>query len=288
MATSWAVAEDGVRVALFDLGGKGTPALLVHATGFHARALAPLAASLGDGLACTGLDLRGHGESGRPPKGDFAWEGFAADVLAAAGALTGGDGSGLVGIGHSLGGSALLLAEASRPGTFAALWCFEPIVVPPELRADAAVAERLAAAASRRTRVFTSRATALERFAGTRTLGRLEPSVLAAYVDGGLEDLPDGTVRLRCDPADEARIYGAGFASRGFERLGEVACPVTVAYGEASDDLGRAVAGRVAGALAAGTLVGLAGLGHLGPLEGPATVARAVARSLQAGAGRGR
>ena len=38
-----ATTPDGVTVALHDLGGDGPPALLVHATGFHGRALGPLA-----------------------------------------------------------------------------------------------------------------------------------------------------------------------------------------------------------------------------------------------------
>ena len=52
---------------------------------------------------------------------------FADDVLAVVDAL-GLDGC--VAAGHSKGGASLLLAEERRPGTFAALWCFEPIVFP--------------------------------------------------------------------------------------------------------------------------------------------------------------
>ena len=37
---------------------------------------------------------------------------------------------GCLGCGHSLGGCALLLAEAKRPGSFRALYVYEPVVAP--------------------------------------------------------------------------------------------------------------------------------------------------------------
>ena len=33
------------------------------------------------------------------------------------------------GFGHSSGGTAVLMAEQARPGTFAALYCYEPVLV---------------------------------------------------------------------------------------------------------------------------------------------------------------
>ena len=53
------------------------------------------------------------------------WDGFADDVLAVVDAWGVDD---LVAVGHSKGGAALLLAEQRRPGTFAALFCYEPVV----------------------------------------------------------------------------------------------------------------------------------------------------------------
>ena len=118
---------DGVELAVYDFGGTGPDLLLVHATGFCAGVLLPLATALSGRFRCHALDLRGHGRSGRPADGGFPWSDFATDVLTVIDAL------GLdhpLGFGHSCGGASLLLAEQARPATFAALHLFEPVVLP--------------------------------------------------------------------------------------------------------------------------------------------------------------
>src|SRR5947208_10834682 len=143
-------STDGVEVAVVELaGGSGSPPLLfAHATGFCARVFSPVAFDLAGDFHCWGLDLRGHGSTvlPEPPGTDHIWTGFADDVLAA---VDGVDLERPVGVGHSSGGAALLMAEATRPGTFAALWCYEPIVWPEPGRARNR-AVRLAAGAARR------------------------------------------------------------------------------------------------------------------------------------------
>jgi len=272
-----ATTPDGVIIALHDLGGDGPPAQLAHPTGFHGRVLGPLARSLSHRLHCFAPDLRGQGESGVPAGLDFDWVGFGTDVLEAVDAL------GLespVGIGHSCGGAALLLAEQARPGTFSGLYCFEPIVFPAEHPPLPDPSEALAKRARQRRENFSTREEAYANYASKPPLSSFDPDVLGAYVEFGFEDLADGTVRLRCRGENEARIYENGFRHQAFSRLAEVGCPVTVACGSKSYDFTPAAVGLLAGRLRNGRVEVLDGLGHFGPLEHPRAVAESVIRAL--------
>lgn len=271
-------SSGGVQIAVHDLGGTGggRPLLLVHATGFCAEVFRPLVDALGDRFRCWAIDLRGHGLTATPSGVDFAWAGFADDVLAAV------DGLGLdrpFALGHSSGGAAVLLAEAERPGTFDALWCYEPIVWP-DREAARGRAEWLAGGALRRRPTFASPGEAYANFSAKPPLSALAPDALHAYVRGGFETGPDGSVTLRCRPESEAAVYLQAVESDRFARLPEAACPVVVAAGGTSDAITPDHARALAEALPAGRVRVFDGLGHFGPLEDPPTVAAAVLADL--------
>jgi pimeloyl-ACP methyl ester carboxylesterase len=266
-----------VGIAWYDLGGDGPPLLLVHATGFCGPVLGPMAARLAGQFRCIALDERGHGASDPPPE-NFDWHGFAVDVLAVV------DHLGLdrpFGFGHSCGGAALLLAEEARPGTFAALYCFEPVIYPGDDPLPPVYeGNPLSAGALRRRQEFGSRREALANFAGKAPFDRLHPDALAAYVDNGFAPAPEGGIRLRCRRDHEAQVYALGFSHDAYARLGEVQCPVTLACGADTDGFGPDLLGAFAQRLANSTTVVFPGLGHFGPLEDPAAVASSVASHL--------
>jgi pimeloyl-ACP methyl ester carboxylesterase len=277
MPSKKATTPDGVSLAVHDLGGDGPPALLVHATGFHGRVFGPLARGLRHRMHCVAPDLRGQGSSGVPAGLDFDWIGFGTDVLTAVDAL------GLeapIGIGHSCGGAALLLAEQARPGTFSSLYCYEPIVFPTDDPPPREIYEPLAIRARQRREVFATRAEAYANYASKPPLASFDPEVLAAYVEFGFEDLPDGTVRLLCRGENEARIYENGFGHPAFSRLGAVECPVVVAGGAESYSFSPRFLELLVDRLANGRLDVIEGLGHFGPLELPGVVAEAVIRAV--------
>lgn len=272
----------GVRLAVHDLGGSGTPALLAHATGFHGLVWTPFAHHL-DGFHAVAPDLRGHGHSPLPAGLALDWDGFADDVLATVDAL------GLerpVGIGHSKGGAALLRAEARRPGTFSALWVFEPIVFPPHVATGPYEDNPLALGAERRRSSFGSFEEAIANFASKPPLDALAPEALEAYVLGGFEPSADGSVHLRCLPAVEAQVYRMGTAHDTFSRLGGIEIPVTVARGAAAPGTPAQLAGSIASELPAGRLEAFDDLGHFGPLEDPARTAAHAAAALRAASAR--
>lgn len=263
--------KGGVDVAVHDLGGEGPPLLLAHATGFCGVVLGPLASQLAGRFHSWAIDFRGHGDSGTAPDGDMSWTALADDVLAVVDELGLHE---LYGFGHSMGGAVLLDAEATQPGTFEGLWCFEPILGPGPPPAE--VGDALVAGALRRQRTFASRADALAHLSSRSLFQNVDPLALAAYVDGGFELDRDGSVSLKCAPETEAATFLAGIAHDGFERLPGVACPVWFGRGEHSSAVDVGLLRLLAGSVAAGRAQVLPGMGHLGPLEAPATVAEVV------------
>ena len=265
-------SSDGVTLALHDLGGDGATALFAHPTGFLGLTWAPMAAAMADVAHGWALDFRGHGDSTSPAGMDFAWRGMADDVEAVVAELGGGP---LWGVGHSMGGTALLTAEARRPGTFSGLWLYEPIVSP--FRGTEGPRVNFMAEAARRRRPwFPDRETAYDNFSAKPPLNALDPAALRAYVDHALADRPDdGVVALKCTPEVEARVFEGGFGQDTFGVLERVLCPVTLVIG--ADGPGPAGFGPpVAEALPAGRLERHPELTHFGPMEQPAAMAASV------------
>ena len=269
-------STDGVKLAVHDLGGGGPPLLMAHATGFCAPVLAPLAAHLTARFHCWAYDARGHGDTESPAGLDWDWSGFADDVLAVV------DGLGLdrpYGFGHSSGGAAMLDAEARRPGTFTALWCYEPILWPEVTDELKASRRPLISGALKRRDQFPSRQEAYDNFSSKPPLESLDARALRAYVDCGFAADKEG-IRLKCPPFVEAAIYRQGLVHDGFSRLPQVQCPVTIARGGHSLAVEPEVAQAQADELPHSSLVTFPDLGHFGPLEGLATVAEAIAVAL--------
>lgn len=271
-------SSDDVEVALHALGGSGPTLLVSHATGMHGRAYGPMALRLTADFTVWAADLRGHGEAGVPAGGDFVWRGFRDDVLAVVDHLRARDPDGpLVAFGHSMGGAALLLAELARPGTFARLYLFEPIVFPPtgiEPRPNP-----LAEGARRRRERFDSYEAAIERYASKPPMSAFRPDALEAYVRHGFEPDGDG-VRIRCRGEHEARTFEHAAGHDAWDRLGELDLPVRLGVGDDGSPPAVAaplVADRIEGA----TLEHFA-FTHFGPFTHPDEVGDAVRRFLAA------
>jgi len=279
-------SSDGVDLAVHELGpdAAGQPVLVAHATGFHGRVWAPLARRL-TGHAGWAPDLRGHGHSPAPADGDYAWDGFADDVLASV------DGLGLqrpVGVGHSKGGAALLLAEARRPGSFRALWLYEPVVFPPDPEDPSPPAagprvNPLAEGARRRHDHFDSFEAAEANFASKPPMDGFDPEVRHEYVRHGFRPDPAGGVRLACRPDDEATVYEMGRRHKAWDHLGSLRLPVTVVRGAITDSGPASVAAAVVERLPAGRLEVHDELSHFGPLEDPAGMASSILAALRGG-----
>jgi len=270
--------DDGAAAALHDLGGDGPPLLLTHGNGLNAGMWATTVPGLRPHFHCYGLDFRGHGAS---PTHDDAmsvdrrW--FSAEVLAAVAAIGGGP---VVAAGHSLGGATLLRTEQAHPGTFSALWTFEPVLVPPEWTTEGP--SMLVEASRRRRLVFDSIDDAVSRFSSKPPFAGCEPEAVRAYVEIGTYPLDDGRVHLSCSGEIEARIYESN-ERRPFTELATITCPVVVAAGAAvalGNDLPPRVAPLIAEALGNARLELFDGVTHFGPMEQGARMAAAIIEHL--------
>lgn len=296
--------DGAVLLATYDYGGAGRDVLLMHGNGLHARCYEPLVHVLrAAGLRVVGVDQRGAGASCLSEGGaDLRWARFGEDVLAVQDALSL---RSCLGFGHSLGGAACLLAEAARPGAFAALYLFEPVVAP-----DASGGEdephpwdeplkRKVQAALKRRAVFPSRAAALSAYVEKPPLSLLHPTCLRLYVEHGFRraslhaacaprakvelrrDVPGDGVTLCCQPETEAEIFRLGPRSGAERVLPRVVCPVTVGVGGRDTQDGPArVAPTVASRVVRGRLELHEQLGHFGPLEDPEKMAVAALASF--------
>ena len=194
----------------------------------------------------------------------------------------------LLAVGHSKGAAAILLAEEREPGTFARIFCYEPIVFEgSELGLDSVAFSEstraidpldnpMSRSAMRRRRIWDSRDQAYDTYASKPPLSSLHPDALRAYVDHGLRDVPGGGVELKCHPDHEASVYAMGVMNGLWPLLPSIKAPTVIACGESSDTITPAYANAIARRMPNAELLTMPGLGHFGPMQDPDAIAAAI------------
>jgi pimeloyl-ACP methyl ester carboxylesterase len=270
-------STNGVRVAVHDLGGPADPdapiLLFSHATGFHGRAWSPMASHLADRFRCLAVDYRGHGMSVTPDDVDFHWQGFGDDCVAVLDSELVPAGATVHGVGHSMGGAALVKAAARRPWALRSLWLYEPILPPPGALLSSDGPNPMAAGAAKRRPDFESFEAAIANYSSKPPLDELQPDALRAYVEGGFALRPDGSVTLRCRPEWEAATFDAARHSGAWGLLPDLHLPVSVVSGKELPFGPASFAPNIAVALSHGHLSIHPELGHFGPLQDPEAMA---------------
>jgi pimeloyl-ACP methyl ester carboxylesterase len=270
----------GVEIALLDWGGDGPLALLHHANGFCAATWALVAERLRPHFRVVAMDARGHGHSTKlADETAYAWPRFGEDAAAVARSLAADhpDGRIALGLGHSFGGTSLMLASAEVPDLFERLVLVDPVLPPPvvvETSIDPTRAERgrgLAEGARRRRHEFPDRDAARAAWEGKAFFRDWDSRALDLYVAEALRDRPDGSVELRCSPRTEAAIF---FQGRGFdtwESASRVTIPSLLLWAE-HGNFPRVVYEAVVERMKDARIRGVP-TGHLVPMERPDLVA---------------
>ena len=265
-------STDGVQVAVHDYGGDGPPIIFCHATGFHGRYWDSVCSSLIENFRCISLDFRGHGNTVTPDGTSMKWSGMAEDLLSVIDHFRFKE---IFGVGHSMGGASLLLAEKQRREAFKSLWLFEPIVIPTGALADKlSRGNDLATLARKRKERFPSREDAFQRYASRPPFSTVDPDALRSYVNYGFDDHRDGDVILKCSGEVEAQVFEN--SSTGlFDSLSEVKVESKIAG--STDQQGPALlASDIAEALPNGTYEKFDGMTHFAPMEDPKRIATSI------------
>ena len=260
------------------LNGGGSDIVFVHATGFCAQVWDPVVEEMAAaGMDCDAilLDQRGHGRSFALTH-PFDWWQLGADVLDA---VTGG--ADVIGVGHSSGGAALIMAELLAPDTFQRLVLIEPIIPePPFARQDD---HPLAQGALRRRRRFTDQDQAAAAYRGRGPFAGWDERALGGYLAGALEPDPEGGLRLACSPEDEAELYRSAYVHGAWDRLHELDLPVDLVIGRDSATHPAEHVARLAARMPRTDVIWIEDANHFVPMQKPAAVAEVVKRAHEAG-----
>lgn len=270
------IARDGVEIATASWGPPdGAPQLvMVHATGFCKEVCAPVVDDLTkirSRARVVALDQRAHGDSGSTPP-PFDWWDVGKDIVElVSGAAP------AIGVGHSAGGAALLLAELTRPGTFASLLLVEPIVFPPPY--GRFPENPMSVMARRRRDRFSSRHEAFANWRSKSTFAGWDERALWAYVDGGLRR-EGSEYTLKCTREAEAEFFMAATEHRGWDRLGEIGAKSLVVAGEHSTTHQEPFLRRLVAQLANAKYEIVPGAGHMVWMERPGLIAARAAQLI--------
>ena len=211
--------DRGGAMAALDFGdpSRAVDVVFVHANGFNARTYRTILAPLARDLRVLAVDQRGHGRSTLPADtvGRTSWNGLRDDLLALLETLNIRD---VVLAGHSMGGTACVLAQALAADRVRRVVLFDPVVMPaagpvdPEQLSNSPLVQ----GALRRRSVFPDKATVVSAYTGRGAFRTWQGEMLADYVADGFRERDDGQVELSCAPEWEA----SNFASHAHDTWG--------------------------------------------------------------------
>ncbi len=272
-----------------DFKGQGPLLIHAHANGYPPQAYRSFLKPFQDSFQIKAIYLRPFWP-GTNPDELRDWRIFRDDYLQELISLISGfgpDSRQVIGMGHSLGAMATLMAAIESPEYFRALVLIEPTLFPAWLgflmRTLAPFhlfrhLHPLVRRTLRRKTSFPDRESMFRNYRSKQIFKGIPDEVLRDYVEGLAEETPAGSIKLRYSPAWEVRIYETGGSADRYvwKNLSRISCPVLVLRGERSDTLGQNTLERIARVLPRGRTVTLPSVGHLLPLEEPQQVAAVV------------
>ena len=251
--------------------GKKPSILFLHATGFHCRLWDQIAAQLPD-YHVIAPDLRGHGQSSKLAIDH--WSILAQDILNLIKSL---EMKAVIGVGHSVGGHALIETAVRLPEVFKYLLLLDPVVGSPEFYSqnEKGVSKDFLKPILERKCHFQSTKEMIDRFYDRRPYSIFTEECLKNYCIHGLHKSKDGFT-LACPPDIEASFYASSASNRNIlHYANQVNCPATIVRardGKKSKELsfeGSPTWSKLASVFANGKDIQLKDLSHFIPMQAP-------------------
>ncbi|MGE0571906.1 MAG: alpha/beta fold hydrolase [Dehalococcoidia bacterium] len=214
------VRANGLTFAVREWGTPGAPMVVcVPGTGLSSALFAGVEARLAGRWHGFSIDRRGTGLSDKPATG-YDFHDFAGDLVALAEAL---DIHDALALGHSAGGSDVLLAAGSDATRWRALIAMEPTLQdprsPPSAPYDPAEWQEAYERTLRRKSSFPSFEAAFDRYRQAPVYSHANSDVLREYLGHAFETHEDGSVTLRCLPEHEGQMNAfIGLVMKGRHR----------------------------------------------------------------------
>jgi pimeloyl-ACP methyl ester carboxylesterase len=274
-------ASEPPASAWIDWGGDGPPLHLAHANGFPAASYRRLIGLLTPLFHVVSLEARPLWSTDDPAT-LRSWDPMAAELRAG---LRQRGLRGLLGVGHSLGGTLSALAAAAEPELFSALVLIDPVIFTRPRSWFWSAMQRLGQAGRfslvRRARArrvdWPDRDAVRAAYRSRPAFRSWATAAFEDYLAAGFVGAPGVGVRLRYPREWEARIFEVCPADL-WKELVRIPVPVLFIRGEASATFLRAASRRGLRELAAARAVEIPGSSHFLPFERPGEVAREIVR----------
>jgi len=271
------------RIPSKDFGGVGQRLLFAHANAYPPGTYRALLERLSKSyrvLAVKHRPLWGR----KNPEDLLKWEQIAKDIIAFC------DQNGfrrLIGVGHSLGAVANMMAALERPDLFQVLVLIEPVFLLPAILDQFADEDNIdnrsqwpwVATALNRRNLWPSQQEAYDHFRGKKVFIRWSNEVLLDYISSGLRLNKQGDFELIYPREWEARIYALP-PTEVWNIISQIEQPTLAVRGADSDALSSKAWALWQESQPLATFVELADLGHLLPMESPLILADTILEFL--------
>jgi pimeloyl-ACP methyl ester carboxylesterase len=253
--------------------GEGPPLVFLHATGFMPWLWHPIARELAGDYRIFAPYFCAH-RNADPENGGVDWRTLAEDLAIFCERLH------LEKpflVGHSMGATVAVIANALYGIPAAGMVLIEPIFIPPELyRIRISVEQHpLASKAIQRTNFWRNRDEAMTYLRSRPLFQSWDEEILELYLLHGISGGEEG-LRLTCSPRREAALYLGGMQYDPWPLLSRVSSPALILEGEKSENRSFIDLDRVRSLIPGGAHHLVGGAGHLIPMEQPAEVSRLI------------